>query len=349
MDTLFGNAYDRREAIYVLMGAVIVAINTGFVNGVTMSGTFLEDSESVIEDSDYINKSKQGVSGTGGSFTGNAIALVTGDWANYSNTTYLLLAYIFGAFIPAIITPRAHKHVIEPKYGPTFMIGALFLLASSLCATFGVPSRFIFYFATAALGVQNGIASIYSANLIRCTLTGTSTDLGLIFAQALRGEFKKFIRGTLICIIVTNYWIGGMISVPIVNALGTRSMYVAAGMYFLLGCLCILYSITELGVSVFAALCGSWEWKEVLDELFDDDDAIHTEEDLMKVFDDIDADKNGSIEMEELRKALEKSGKVKDFKLKALMRAADINHDNLIEREEWADLANNITKKEKAV
>ena len=354
LDTLFGkggDSYDRREAIYVLIGAVIVAVNTGYVNGVTMSGTFLEDSNSVITDSVYVNEPVQGVSGTGDSFTLNARALATADWPRYSNTTWLILSYIFGAFIAAIITPKAHKHVLEPKYGPTFFIGALFLLAAGICASHGVPSRFIFYLATASLGVQNGIASIYSDNLIRCTLTGTSTDLGLILAQAVRGEFTRFIRGILIAVIVTGYWIGGLISVPLVDALGTGSLYVAAGMYLLLGILCTLYSVLELGVGVFAAFRGSWGWKDVLlNDLFDDEnDAIHTEEDLMKLFDEIDTGGDGSIESEELRQALEKHGKAKNFKLRALMRAADTNDDNTIDRDEWTELAKVITRKEKHV
>lgn len=341
MDVLFKNDYDRKEAFYVLVGAVIIALNTGFINGVCMSSAFLEFSESDVSTELKINPATQGVSGTGGSFTKSARYLVENDWPNYSYITLLIMAYIGGAFIVGFITPRAHKHILEPTYGPTFFIAAGFLLCSSLFATHDLPSRFIFYFATAALGVQNGIASIYSANLIRCTLTGTSTDLGLIFAQALRGNFEKFIRGTLIAVIVTNYFIGGIIAQPIVAAWNQRSLYVSVALFVLLGMLCLVYTVRELGVSLRDALFGTWEWKNVLNTLFEDDEGEHTVESFMAIFDALDLDGDEAIDANELQTGLEQSRTIKltQFRLKALMRAADTNNDNCIDRDEWKELA----------
>jgi len=344
MDKLFKNNYDRKEAWYVLAGSVIIALNTGFINGVTMSPFFLSMSDSDVSTDTKINPSTQGVSGTGGSFTKSARYLVANDWPNYSYITLLIFAYIGGAFLVGIIIPKAHKHILEPKYGPIFFVAAIFLLCSSLFATNDLPSRFIFYFATAALGVQNGIASFYSENLIRCTLTGTSTDLGLIFAQALRGEYKKFIRGTLIAVIVSNYFIGGIIAQPIVQALNQRSLYVSVGLFTLLGCLCLSFTVIELGVGIKDALLGTWDWSHVLEVLFEDDDGEHTKEEFMQIFTDLDTDKSGFIDIEELKDGLEKSKKINltDFRLKALMRAADADSDDMISDGEWAALADLI-------
>jgi uncharacterized membrane protein YoaK (UPF0700 family) len=344
MNTLFKGDYERKEAIYVLIGAVIVALNTGFINGICMSPEFLTGTSSPGSTETtgmYRGPSSQGISGTGGSFTKSGRYLVEAQWQEYKYITVLILAYIFGAFIAGIITPRAHKHVIEPTYGPTFFIGALFLLAASLFAEYGLPSRFIFYFGTAALGVQNGIASIYSANLIRCTLTGTSTDIGLIIAQALRGNFDKFIRGTLIAVIVSNYFIGGVIAVPAVNAMHFHALWIAVGLFFLLGTLCLAYTVFELGVSLYDGLFGTWNWKHVLDNLFDDESGVHTVEDFMKLFDEIDRDSDLMIDVDELRNGLKTNDKIKlsDFKLRALMRAADSDNDDLISRDEWEELA----------
>lgn len=351
MDALFKSDYEKKEALYVLIGAVIIALNTGFINGVCMSPFFLEDSRST---EGVIDPRTQGVSGTGGSFTKAARFLVESTaenrWAEYRYASFLILSYIFGSFLAGIITPRAHKHMLEPKYGPTFFIAALLLLAASIFASYELPSRYIFYFSTAALGVQNGIASIYSANLIRCTLTGTSTDLGLIFAQALRGNFEKFIRGTLIAIIVTNYWIGGIIAVPIVERSQENALYISVFLFVLLGILCLGYTVKELGVSLIDALLGKWEWKDVLEELFEDHDTEHTVEDFMALFDMVDIDNDRLIDADELRnglKAAHSKIKLSDFRLKALMRAADTNHDNCIDREEWEELAKKITVKTK--
>lgn len=352
MDKLFKDNYEKKEALYVLIGAVIIALNTGFINGVCMSPYFLVDGS--LSAIGVIDKDTQGVSGTGGSFTQAARFLADSDeenrWAQLSYFSFLILSYIFGSFIVGIITPRAHKHILEPTYGPTFFIAALFLLAASLFASNQLPSRFIFYFSTAALGVQNGIASIYSANLIRCTLTGTSTDLGLIFAQALRGNFEKFIRGTLIAIIVTNYWIGGIVAVPIVRDINEKALFISVALFVLLGFLCLGYTVKELGVSVKDALFGTWSWKDVLDGLFKDDETDHDVEDFMALFDTVDYDKSGSIDADELKnglKAAHSKIKLSDFRLKALMRAADTNHDNCIDREEWGVLAKQVAKGKK--
>jgi hypothetical protein len=348
LDKLFkkgGTSYDRREVIYVLIAAVIVALNTGYINGVCMSPGFVtaKSFDSDEFESPFLNKQSQGVSGTGGSFTNTARFLISNDWPEYSYYTWLILSYIFGGFIVGFITPRAHKHLIEPAYGPSFLIGAILLLSASIFATMGLPSRFIFYFSTGAIGVQNGIASVYSANLIRCTLTGASTDLGLIVAQCLRGDFEKFIRGTLIAIIVTNYWIGGLISVPAVKVLETRALYPSAAMFFALACLCVMYTVAELGTSVVEALTGTWKWEKALDNLLDEEDddgtnTKHSKDAYLKLFDTLDLNEDEEIEIDELRDGLERTGKVTSFRLKVLMRTADVNHDNVIKRDEWEAL-----------
>ena len=58
-------------------------------------------------------------------------------------------------------------------------------------AIFGVTlpdKRALYYFAAMANGLQNGMTSTYTANLIRTSvLGGTSTDIGLIAGQMSRG------------------------------------------------------------------------------------------------------------------------------------------------------------------
>jgi hypothetical protein len=49
---------------------------------------------------------------------------------------------------------------------PLFLIGGVFLLISSILAAMEGNETYIFFFAAAANGIPNGMASIYSANLI---------------------------------------------------------------------------------------------------------------------------------------------------------------------------------------
>ena len=61
----------------------------------------------------------------------------------------------------------------------------------------------------------------------------------------------------------------------------------------------------------------------------------------MAIFDTLDIDGDETIDANELKTGLEQSRTIKltQFKLKALMRAADANHDNCIDRDEWKELA----------
>lgn len=352
-DTLFkakDQAYERREAVYILIAGVLIALNTGFVNGVSMSPFFLDDSDSVIVSETKINPMLQGISGTGGSFTKSARFLVEENWPQYSYATCLVLAYIAGSSIPGFIIPNAHVYILEPLYGPTFFIAAAFLLISSLFGTYGIPSRFIFFFATAALGVQNSITSLYTANLIRPTLTGASTDLGLIFAECCRGNFKNFIRGTWITVIVTCYWIGGIIAVPIVKAIGEKALYISAALFALMGLISMAYTIRELEVNAFQALTGTWDWSDVVQGLFKDDSATHTVDDFMALFAEIDEDGSGKVDLEELRHGLGRSKEVtmSSFRLKAFIRAADSDADHCISKSEWKALAEKVVANEES-
>ena len=80
----------------------------------------------------------------------------------------------------------------------------------------------------------------------------------------------------------------------------------------------------------FEAISGSWDWKDVLN-------AIHpggTEEQFLELFDEIDDDGDGTLDMYELEKGL--TGKVTAEELKALLQAADSDGDGVISKEEWA-------------
>jgi len=220
LDNLFQKgSYDRKEAVFVVAAAAIVGLNTGFLNGLTMSAALLEatNSNSYIVGTNSspgapLNPATEMIAGTAGSVTKMALAVT--DYRSLKSSVFwyalgLVGSYIGGACLAGFINKGAQKHVIEPLYGPTFVIGGVFLSVAALLAGTGMPSRFVFFLATASLGVQNAIASLYSANLIRCTMTGVTTDLGLSIGQCLGGDFENLSKGMLLSGIVFCFWIGG--------------------------------------------------------------------------------------------------------------------------------------------
>ena len=185
----------------------------------------------------------QMIAGNAGSFSSNAIALndINEEMDIYLYFLCLILSYMGGSFVVTLITPRAQKWTPEPRYGPTFFLSGTLLLMSGVVAYLEAPSRFVFFLASAALGVQNGISSIFSANLVRCTLTGITTDIALVLGQMVHKNFESFQRGLILSIIVTNFWIGSLVSVPIVERLAFRSLLITAFTFYLLAVLCVVY------------------------------------------------------------------------------------------------------------
>jgi len=335
---LFGDDYNITEAYFVLFAACLIALNSGFVNGVCVSGLLIKVAGTTRDPKSHM------VAGFAGSYTNTAIALAGTEWDRYTYNLFILLSYMFGSFLAAMICPHAKPFVIEPKYGPTFWLGGTFLLAASLLAAYDYNSRYIFYLVVASNGIQNGIASIYSANLIRCTLSGATTDIAIVLAQMINGNYKGTAKGSVLGLICFFFWFGGIIGYYGVNAFESYTLIINAIIFYMCGFVLVVYVMKEFNVSFWGAVTGTWKWKQVLKKL-DTGDGDLTKEKLMQIFDDIDADGDGSgdIDLEELTFGLKKANVVmKSYEMNALFRAADEDGDGSITREEWQSLADKI-------
>jgi len=338
---LFGDDYNIMEVYFILFAACLIAVNSGFVNGTTMSGLLINDEKHPPTSR---NPDNQMVAGFAGAYTNTAIAMVTHEWETYIYNLCIILSYMGGSFIAALMCPHAKPYVLEPRYGPTFWIGGTMLLVASLLAWYEIQSRYVFFLVTASNGIQNGIASIYSANLIRCTLTGATTDLAIVVAQSLNGNYKGLPRGCVLAMICFCFWFGGILSVYGVRKLKTTTLMVNALVFYLNGLVIVVYLVKYVGVSFTEAMTGSWKWKTVLKKL-DNSDGKLTKEKLLHIFDQIDqeGDGNGEIDLDELTSGLQMAGvKMKPYEMARLFRAADEDGDGVITRDEWRHLADKV-------
>merc|ERR1711971_1055634 len=88
MSKLFGDDYNITEVYFTLFAACLIAWNSGFVNGTTMSGILIQ------VDSTARNPKSQMVAGFAGAFTNTATAMVGHEWDKYVYNLCIILSYM---------------------------------------------------------------------------------------------------------------------------------------------------------------------------------------------------------------------------------------------------------------
>ena len=347
------------ECLFVLLVGLLLAFNAGYINGACLSGWLMK------------NGRRQSVSAFTGAYTWSALALADSNGNEFGFQVCMILSFIFGAFLSGLLTPRATPYRIEPTYGPTFCLGGLVLLAASLLAALQGGSTsleahwsdIVFYLTAMANGIQNGMSSIYSGNLIRSThLTGTSTDIGIFAGQLLRGNTQNNWKLLVLVGLALSFWVGGVVSFYATQRFTSYSLLFNALLFVMVGGMLVAFLVHEHSVSVFQALMGTWQWKRALFKLsahlehtesgnmsgssdFNNNNNTNKQDRLMALFDMVDADGSGNIAPDELIDALLATGysvKMKD--IRAMVKYADKDGDGEISLEEWRQIVREICK-----
>jgi hypothetical protein len=166
-------------------------------------------------------------------------------------------------------------------------------------------AQFLLKFAAVANGLQNGVTSTYSANLIRTShLTGTSTDIGLIFGQMLRGNWKHFWKFKVLCSLAFCFWLGSLVSYYSASTFLGRSLWFSASLYLIIGFSHVTFVALTKKVSLVQACVGNWNWDKVLDKIADSmcqsqdasgvDKKVLLSQNVDDIFDQVDADGSGT-------------------------------------------------------
>merc|ERR1712137_132256 len=199
---------------------------------------------------------KQGVAAFTGAYTNAGFQLAQGRLGEVWNIMSLVFAFIGGAFICGVLNPKAKPWTLGPPYayGPGFLIGSVFLFAAGAVAEWYPQSGWYFYLAAAANGLQNGLSSTYSANLLRvCHLTGTSTDIGLILGQLVRGERANLWKLFVLVVLAVAFLLGGSVAYVAMHAFASHALLFSACFFFLIGMGCILFVSVQYSVSILEA------------------------------------------------------------------------------------------------
>ena len=175
---------------WVEVGAFILTLVAGFVNAIGL-----------------LSFEHQSVSHLSGTATILGTSLLSAPLQNVIHLLGILLSFLFGSVIAGFLL-----HSSTLKLGRHYDT-ALFLESALLLITLWFLSTGSFYghfFASAACGLQNAMATTYSGAVIRTThVTGIFTDLGIMLGEFFRGERLDKRKAKLFLIIIIGFIFGG--------------------------------------------------------------------------------------------------------------------------------------------
>jgi uncharacterized membrane protein YoaK (UPF0700 family) len=346
--------YSAREHAFIIFVAMLLSFNSGFSNGLSLSG-LLAPFGSVVYPS-------QSTSGYTGVYTTGALALASSSFQTYSDgygnatnvgvfgfQTCMALSFVSGAAISGLLNPRPSPWRLAPMYAPTFLLGAIFMCIAAFLAsveranTDPAKNRF-FYFVALANGIQNGISSMYSANLIRTThMTGTSTDIGLFVGQLLRRNATNLWKLKILLGLVVSFWSGGFASMYAGMVWRTKTLLFNAGVFLLIFTFIVTFLVRNLHVPILSALRGTWHWQRTLQRLSVRCLATgqaKPEEHLLRVFRAMDTNEDGYLTVDELYQGLQLMGftDITREQVQDMFNVCDRDQDGKISRRDWCDL-----------
>ena len=211
---------------WVEYGAFSLALGAGSINAVALLGM-----------------EHQAVSHLSGTATLLGSAFLDSSYSTLFHLIGILLSFVAGSmFSGFVLTGTSLK--LGRLYDLLLITEAILLLA----AMYFLLNNHVtgHYFASAACGLQNALATTYSGAVLRTThLTGIFTDLGIMIGGVLRGESFDKRKASLFVIIVVGFVLGGTSGAFLFNRLGFYALLAPAVLCVLLA---ILYRIYRVGL-----------------------------------------------------------------------------------------------------
>lgn len=206
---------------WVEIGAFVLALVAGFVNAVGL-----------------LSFEHQSVSHLSGTATLLGTNFITSSFQSVIHLLGILLSFLFGSIIAGFLL-----------HGSTLKLGrhydtALFLESALLLITLWFLSNGSFYghfFASAACGLQNALATTYSGAVIRTThVTGIFTDLGIMLGEFCRGETLDKRKAKLFLTIIIGFIFGGTLGALLYKTYNFMALLFPASICF---CIAVFYRV----------------------------------------------------------------------------------------------------------
>lgn len=193
-----------------------------------IGGSLLAFAAGMINAVGFLGINHEALTHLTGTVTLSAVAASARDWAICLHMGALVLAFLSGAILSGFIIQQSSLQ-LGLRYGTALLIESVLILISIPLLDAGLS--YGEYFASAACGLQNAMASSYSGAVVRTThLTGIVTDLGIFCGHWLRGLRPDFRRIRLYLALLFGFLFGGVAGALLYEAYAYGALYVPAAM-----------------------------------------------------------------------------------------------------------------------
>lgn len=198
---------------WVEVGALVLALIAGFVNAVGL-----------------LSFEHQSVSHLSGTSTLLGASFLGASFQKVIHLLGILLSFLLGSTIAGFLL-HGTALKLGRHYDTALFLEAAFLLITLWFLTNG--SFYGHYFASAACGLQNALATTYSGAVIRTThVTGIFTDLGIMLGEFFRGESLDKRKAKLFLTIIIGFISGGTLGALMYTKYHFMALLFPAGICF---------------------------------------------------------------------------------------------------------------------
>lgn len=215
----------EHEFRIIVIGGMLLSLNCGFMNGVTV---LREPSQTTTH-----------VTGTSTDF---GVGIGLWDWHDLYFYGGLLLVYTTSCAISASQTP-SKKFSASNRYGRVLFLSSSVILVSSIFAVLFRERPEIYQMTvTASAGLMNGAMSRYSGNITRVGhVSGTSSDFGVLLGRVVMGQTEVLWKVQILSMTLFTFWLGAVIVQWVEPLLGDGVLFVNVVFMVIVGITYMVY------------------------------------------------------------------------------------------------------------
>lgn len=191
-----------------------------------LGGSVLAFIAGMVNAAGFMGFQHQSITNLTGSASLLGVAIGTGNGADTLHWSLAIGAFLVGAVASgAIVQQRTLQ--LGRRYGVALVLESALLFAAM--PLLGQGSALGLYLASAAVGLQNGMASTFSGMVFRTThVTGMFTDLGIYIGQRLRGLVVDGLRVRLSLLVIGAFVLGGVMGAALYLRLQEQMLMIPA-------------------------------------------------------------------------------------------------------------------------